>query len=64
VIDEVLTYEEAYEPGARTCSGGCPTPRASTELTGWRPTPSLDDIIRDVVAEERQRLRAPAPPRA
>ncbi|MDP9341280.1 MAG: GDP-mannose 4,6-dehydratase [Actinomycetota bacterium] len=59
-----LTYEEAYEPGFEDMQRRVPDITRVHELTGWQPTRSLDDIIGDVVAEERQRLQASVLPRA
>ncbi len=56
-----LTYEEAYEPGFEDMQRRVPDTTRIHSLAGWHPTRSLDDIIRDVVAEERQRLQAVLP---
>ncbi len=56
-----LTYEEAYESGFEDMQRRLSDTARIHSLTGWQPTRSLDDVIRDVVAEERQRLHAVLP---
>ncbi len=55
----LVSYEEAYEPGFEDMQRRVPDTTRIRELTGWRPHRSLDEIIRDVIAEERLRLEDP-----
>jgi UDP-glucose 4-epimerase len=50
-----LSYEEAYEPGFEDMERRLPHIGKIQELLGWRPSRSLRDIVRDVVAFELAR---------
>jgi UDP-glucose 4-epimerase len=50
-----LSYEEAYEPGFEDMERRLPHIGKIQELVGWRPSRSLRDIVRDVVAFELAR---------
>jgi UDP-glucose 4-epimerase len=54
-----VPYEEAYEAGFEDMERRIPDTRRLRELTGWRPTRSLDDIVDDVIAFERERIATP-----
>lgn len=43
-----IPYEEAYEPGFEDMQRRVPSTEKIKAMTGWQPTHSLDDIIRDV----------------
>ncbi len=51
-----LRYEEAYEEGFEDMERRVPNIGKITELTGWAPTRTLDDILDDVIEFERARL--------
>ena len=57
---DLVPYERVFGAGFEEPA----TRRADTtllrELTGWRPRRTLDDAIRDVVAEARGSLRVAA----
>ncbi len=46
-----VSYDEAYGAGFEDMYRRVPDITKISELTGWTPTRSLDDIIRDVVAD-------------
>ena len=48
-----VPYDQAYEPGFEDMQRRVPSTDKLRALTGWAPTHSLDDIIRDVVAHQR-----------
>jgi UDP-glucose 4-epimerase len=48
-----VTYDEAYEHGFEDMMRRVPDIRKVQELVDWRPTRKLDDILRDVIAFER-----------
>jgi UDP-glucose 4-epimerase len=50
-----LSYEEAYEPGFEDMERRLPHIGKIQQLLGWRPSRSLRDIVRDVVAFELAR---------
>jgi UDP-glucose 4-epimerase len=47
-----VPYEEAYEPGFEDMERRLPDINKITALTGWAPTRSLNEIVRDVIAYE------------
>lgn len=47
---ELIPYDEAYAPGYEDIRRRVADTTRVRELTGWAPTRSLDDIIRDVAA--------------
>lgn len=49
-----IPYEEAYGEGFEELGRRVPDTSALRQLTGWRPTRRVDDIIADVVAHERR----------
>jgi UDP-glucose 4-epimerase len=50
-----IPYEEAYEEGFEDMERRVPDIGRIRALTGWEPTRSMDDILTDVVAFERER---------
>jgi UDP-glucose 4-epimerase len=50
-----IPYEDAYGEGFEELGRRKPETRAIQELTGWRPTRSIDDAINDVIAYEEAR---------
>lgn len=50
---EFVPYEQAYEPGFEDMRRRVPDTSKLEELTGWRPTRDLDDMLADVIAEVR-----------
>ena len=48
-----VTYDEAYEHGFEDMMRRVPDIRKIQELVDWRPTRKLHDILRDVIAFER-----------
>jgi UDP-glucose 4-epimerase len=51
-----VPYEEAYEQGFEDMERRVPDVTKIAELTGWKPTRSLDEILDDVITFERARL--------
>jgi UDP-glucose 4-epimerase len=51
-----VSYDEAYEEGFEDMQRRVPDITKVKELTGWVPTHSLEDIVRDVIEFERGRL--------
>jgi UDP-glucose 4-epimerase len=51
-----IPYEEAYEQGFEDMERRLPDITRIQQLTGWTPTRSLDQILDDVIAYERERL--------
>jgi UDP-glucose 4-epimerase len=51
----MVPYGEAYEPGFEDMERRLPDIGKITRVTGWVPTKSLDDIIRDVLQYELER---------
>jgi UDP-glucose 4-epimerase len=47
------SYDEAYEQGFEDMERRIPDTTRLRELTGWRPTRSLEEILADVIAFER-----------
>jgi len=52
---KLVSYEEAYEEGFEDMLRRVPDTRKARELIGFRPTKTLDDILRDVIAYEKSR---------
>ncbi len=57
-----VPYETAYEEGFEDMERRVPDVSKIEALTGWSPTRSLDDILRDVLAFERARPERRAGP--
>jgi UDP-glucose 4-epimerase len=57
----LVPYEEAYGPGFEELGGRKPDTAALSELTGWRPSRTLDEAIEDVVTYERSLAEASDP---
>lgn len=49
-----VPYEEAYESGFEDMLRRVPDTTRIHQLLGWAPTSTLDDIIRELVAEQRR----------
>jgi len=49
----LVPYDEAYGPGFEDMARRVPDTTRIRELTGWQPRRALDDILADVVAEQR-----------
>jgi nucleoside-diphosphate-sugar epimerase len=49
-----VPYDEAYERGFEDVERRVPDITKIATLTGWRPTRTLDDILDDVIAYERE----------
>lgn len=56
-----IDYGDAYEPGFEDMERRIPDTGRIRELIGWQPTRDLDDILRDVIAYERQRVSLALP---
>ncbi|MEA2320226.1 MAG: UDP-glucose 4-epimerase [Solirubrobacteraceae bacterium] len=52
---EFVAYDDAYDQGFEELGRRKPDTTAIRELTGWEPTLTVDDAIRDVIAHERAR---------
>jgi len=52
---ELVPYEEAYPPGFEDMRRRVPSIDRIRELIGWQPTRSLDELLDDVIAYERER---------
>lgn len=48
---ELIPYDEAYEAGFEDMQRRVPDTAKLQALTGWTPTRTLDDILRDTIAE-------------
>jgi UDP-glucose 4-epimerase len=48
---ELIPYDRAYESGFEDMARRVPDTSKINELTGWRPTRALDDILDDVIRE-------------
>ncbi len=55
-----VPYSEAYAPGFEDMRRRVPDTRKLHAAIGWRPTHTLDDILRDVVAYEQGRMDRPS----
>ena len=53
---ELVPYTEAYPPGFEDLQRRVPDVRRLERLTGMRPATSLEEIVADVVADQRMRL--------
>jgi UDP-glucose 4-epimerase len=52
---EFVPYEDAYDTGFEELGRRKPDTTAIRDLTGWEPTLTVDDAIRDVIAHEQAR---------
>jgi UDP-glucose 4-epimerase len=50
---EMIDYDRAYEAGFEDMQRRVPDTTKLRALTGWAPTRTLDDILRETVAEAR-----------
>jgi UDP-glucose 4-epimerase len=50
---ELIPYDEAYEEGFEDMPRRVPDTRKLASLTGWTPTRTLEDILRETIAEAR-----------
>jgi len=55
-----VPYAEAYDEGFEELGRRKPDTALLQELTGWRPTRTIDEMIDDVIAHERSRVPAMA----
>ncbi|MFA5787811.1 MAG: NAD-dependent epimerase/dehydratase family protein [Actinomycetota bacterium] len=53
-----LSYEEAYEPGFEDMFRRVPDVSRIKAATGWEPTWSLDEMLRAIIAHERESVNA------
>jgi UDP-glucose 4-epimerase len=53
---QLIPYDEAYEAGFEDMQRRVPDTTKLRTLTGWSPTRTLDDILRDSIAEGRLQL--------
>jgi len=53
-----IPYDEAYEEGFEDMERRVPDTSRIHTLTGWQPSRSLEEILRDVIAHERASLAA------
>ncbi len=53
---ELVPYAEAYPPGFEDLQRRVPDVRRLVRLTGYRPATSLEEIVADVVADQRARV--------
>jgi UDP-glucose 4-epimerase len=54
---KLIPYEEAYEDGFEELGRRVPDTSALRQLTGWKPTRELVEIVDDVIAYERNARR-------
>ena len=59
---ELIPYEQAWEPGFEDMQRRVPDTTKLRALTGWAPVRSLDDILRETIAEATAERAAPARP--
>ena len=52
-----IPYEQAYEPGFEDMLNRAPDCSAIRELTSWEPQITLEEIIDDVVAYTRDKMK-------
>ncbi len=52
----LVGYDEAYGPGFEDMKRRIPDTAKLTALTGWAPRRSLEDVLRDTIAEARREL--------
>ncbi len=50
----MIPYEQAYDEGFEDMYRRIPDTSKVHELTSWRPTLTLDDVIRDVIEDQQQ----------
>jgi UDP-glucose 4-epimerase len=50
-----MSYEDAYDKGFEELGRRKPDTTAIRNLTGWEPTLTVDDAIRDVIEYEQAR---------
>jgi UDP-glucose 4-epimerase len=56
---ELVPYEEAYDPGFEDMRRRVPDTTKLRELTGWAPTRTLDDVLRETIDEAMaERIKA------
>ncbi len=55
---DLIPYAEAYEQGFEDMTRRVPDTTKLRELTGWEPRRTLDDILRETIAEARADLAA------
>jgi UDP-glucose 4-epimerase len=55
-----IPYDEAFPSGFEDMQRRVPDTAKIHHLTGWQPTKSLDDILRETIAEARSELAADA----
>jgi UDP-glucose 4-epimerase len=53
----LVSYEDAYGPGFEELGDRIPDTSALTELTGWRPSRRVEEMIDDVIAHESDGVR-------
>ena len=53
---EIVPYDEAYAPGFEDMQRRVPSIARINALLGWEATRSLEEILDDIVAWERERL--------
>jgi len=53
----MIPYDEAYEAGFEDMQRRVPDTTKLRDLTGWAPSRTLDDILRDSIAETRLQLQ-------
>lgn len=53
----VVPYDEAYPQGFEDMQRRAPSLKRVAAMIGFRPSRSLDDILDDVIADQRQRLQ-------
>jgi UDP-glucose 4-epimerase len=57
---DLVPYEAAFEEGFEDMDRRVPDISRITDLTGWEPQRSLDDILDDAIAFERERVGSPS----
>jgi UDP-glucose 4-epimerase len=57
---DLVPYEAAFEEGFEDMDRRVPDTSRITDLTGWEPQRSLDDILDDAIAFERERVGSPS----
>ncbi len=53
----LVPYEDAYGPGFEELGDRIPDTSALADLTGWKPSRGVDEIIDDVIVHEHDRVR-------
>jgi UDP-glucose 4-epimerase len=59
-----VPYEQAYDDGFEELGRRRPDTAAVEQLTGWRPTRTLDEALDDVIAYQRAELAMASPAKA